>query len=386
MKHKLIKGSAILAIALSQALLVSAQSKQAPKASANAIPLIDRSLFFDNPEISGSQLSPDGKMVSFLKAYKGIMNIWVKKFDEPFEKARPLTDSKEPMSGYFWSDDGKYILYSFSKGGSENDNIYAVNPLDKADAKTGVPVARNLTPNDKVAARIFNVSKKNPDVMWVGLNDRDPKWHDLYKLEISTGKLTKLEENKDRLEGWVFDWDENIRLAQRSNENGTSDVLRRNADGSYTVIYSFGILESAAPVAFTKDNKKVYIETNKGADVDLSKLILLDPETLTQQDVEKDPLSKVDLGNVSFSDKTHEMQFVTYTDAKRRTYFKDKDLEADYKFLQSKFPGEEISFNSSTKDEDKYLIAAFSDVKLPEVYFFDRKSKNWYSNILLVLK
>jgi dipeptidyl aminopeptidase/acylaminoacyl peptidase len=373
MKYKFIKGSAILAMALTQTLLVSAQPTS--KALVNTAPLIDRSLFFDNPEISGSQLSPDGKMVSFLKANHGIMNIWVKKFDEPFDEARPLTDSKEPMSGYFWSDDGKYILYTYSKGGSENDNIFAVDPNAPANSIAGVPEARNLTPNDKVKAYIYNVSKKNPDVLWVGLNDRDAKWHDLYKLEISTGKLTKMEENKDRLEAWIFDWDENIRLAMRSNEDGTTDILRKNTDGSYTKIYGCGILENAAPIAFSKDNKKIYIETNKGNDVDLSKLIMLDPETLAEQDIEKDPLNKVDLGGVSFSDKTHEMQFVTYTDAKRRIYFKDKGLEADYNFLQKKFPGLEISFNSSTKDENKFLIATFSDIKLPEVYFFDRTTK-----------
>jgi|GEM_PF-2932757 len=74
------------------------------------IPLLDRALFFGNPEISGGKLSPDGKWISFTKEYEGIMNIWVKKIDEPFEKARPLTDSKRPLNEYFWSDDGKYIL------------------------------------------------------------------------------------------------------------------------------------------------------------------------------------------------------------------------------------------------------------------------------------
>ena len=76
------------------------------------IPLIERSLFFDNPEISGGQLSPDGKRISFLKEYKGVMNIWVKDFDQPFEKAYPVTADSAPLrSGYFWTYDGKYILY-----------------------------------------------------------------------------------------------------------------------------------------------------------------------------------------------------------------------------------------------------------------------------------
>src|SRR5574339_693604 len=54
-------------------------------------PLIDREIFFGNPEISGGQLSPDGRWVSFVKPLDGIRNIWVKAIDEPFEAARPMT-------------------------------------------------------------------------------------------------------------------------------------------------------------------------------------------------------------------------------------------------------------------------------------------------------
>ncbi len=352
----------------------SALAQSGANAGNKGVPMIPRELFFDNPEVSGSQLSPDGKMISFLKAYNGIMNIWVKKIDEPFEKARPLTASKEPMGGYFWTHDGKFILFVEAKGGNENYNIYAVNPNDKAGAD-GVPASRNITPNDKVTAQIYNVSKKNPDVLWVGLNDRDEKWHDLYKLEISTGKLTKLEQNNDRLGGWQFDWDENIRLATRSNENGSTDILRRNADGTYTKIYGCALMESCGPIAFNKDNSKIYVETNAGSDVNFSKLVLLDPKTMAVTDVEKDPLNKVDFGNVQFSDKTHDMILTSYTDAKTRLYFKDKAFEADYKYLQGKFPGMEIAFKNSDNDENKFLISPYSDTKMPEVYLFDRKTK-----------
>lgn len=177
------------------------------------VPLIDRSLFFGNPEISGGKLSPDGKFISFMKEYNGIMNIWVKKFDEPFEKAHRLTNLERPSSGYFWTEDGKNIVYLKDKGGNENYNIYAVSPSAAADAKTGIPESRNLTPFDDARVAIYMVSKKDPNVMMIGLNNRDPKWHDLYKLEINTGKLTKLNENTERISGWIFDWDEKPRMA-----------------------------------------------------------------------------------------------------------------------------------------------------------------------------
>lgn len=74
--------------------------------------LIDRQLIFGDPEIAGAQLSPDGKFMSFIKPYKGTRNIWVKKTTEPFDVAKPMTaDTTRPVRGYFWSRDGKYLLY-----------------------------------------------------------------------------------------------------------------------------------------------------------------------------------------------------------------------------------------------------------------------------------
>src|SRR2546426_9826553 len=92
-------------------------------------PLIDRELFFGDPEISGAQISPDGKFIAFIKPFKGTRNIWVKATEEPFDKAKPITaDTARPVRIYFWSRDGKYILFAQDKGGDENFNVYAVKP------------------------------------------------------------------------------------------------------------------------------------------------------------------------------------------------------------------------------------------------------------------
>ena len=355
--------------------LLTVQITAQKKSNSNEIPLIDRSIFFDNPEISGGQLSPDGKFISFMKAYNGIMNIWVKKFDEPFANAKRLTNLERPSAGYFWTQDGKYIVYSKDKGGNENYNIFAVSPSAPADAKTGIPESRNLTPFEKARAAIYMVSKKDPNIMMIGLNNRDEKWHDLYKLEINSGKLTKLNENTDRISGWIFDWNEKPRLALRNPEDGSKEFLSVSDDGKFNKIYSVSALETAYPFAFNKDNSKVYAATNKGAETDLIKLVQMDPKTGATSDVEQDPLKKVDLDDVVFSDLTRELQYTLYTGEKERRYFKDKKYEADYNFLESKFQGSEIAIASQTKDERKWLFTVYGDTKAPIAYFFDRDSK-----------
>ncbi|HZI48315.1 MAG TPA: hypothetical protein VFD75_11010, partial [Pyrinomonadaceae bacterium] len=154
-------------------------------------PIIDRELFFGDPEIVGAQISPDGKFIAFIKPFKGTRNVWVKRTDESFDKAKPITaDTTRPIPGYFWSRDGKYVLFVQDKAGDENYLVYAVDPNATPAAGQSVPAARNLTDVKGVRAEIYALPRTDPDVIYIGLNDRDQAWHDLYKVKISTGERT----------------------------------------------------------------------------------------------------------------------------------------------------------------------------------------------------
>lgn len=342
---------------------------------AQEVPLLDRELFFGNPEITAGRLSPDGKWISFMKEYEGILNIWVKAFDEPFDKARPLTDSKRPLYNYFWTEDGKYILYVKDKDGDENINVFAVDPTAKA-AK-GVPASRNLTPMDNVRADIYMVSRKNPDLLMIGLNDRDKAWHDLYSLKISTGEVKKMYENKDRITSYNFDWDENLRVLTRTDEKGTTEFLYREGD-QWKPIYSTLVTESAYIPGWNEDNSKFYLVTNKG-NLDLSELYLMDPKTKAWTKIEGDPKGKVDFGSLSLDRNTRKIIGTSYTAEKTDKYWKDKNWEANYNFLLQKFPGREVDFVSSTNDYSKFLISVWGDKYASEVYYFEPATKKLIS-------
>ena len=337
-------------------------------------PLIDRELFFGDPEIVGGQISPDGQFIAFIKPYKGTRNIWVKRTGEPFTAARPLTnETTRPIPGYFWSRDGKYILFVQDKGGDENYNVYAVNPAE-TPAGQEVPSARNLTDLKGARAEIFAAPKADPDVLYIGLNDRDKSWHDLYKVKISTGERTLVRKNTDRLTGWVFDQKGQLRLATRSADNGDTEILRVDAEG-FKKIYSCNVFEACGPDRFHKDGKRFYLETNKGDANDLIRLVLFDPETGKEEIVESDPLHRVDLGDARFSELTGELIATTYEDDRTRIYWKDKDYAADYELLKTRLPGKEISMGSSSKDEQLFLVTANSDTEPGETYLFDRRTK-----------
>ncbi|MDP9206597.1 MAG: S9 family peptidase, partial [Gemmatimonadota bacterium] len=356
-----------LAITFAAPLATSAQTAKLP-------PLIDRELFFGNPEISGAQISPDGRYISFLKPYKDTRNIWVKRTTDPYSAAKLITnDTKRPVTQYFWSRDGKYILFVQDQLGDENFNVYAVDPASSPAAGQEVPTARNLTAAKGVRAVVYAVPRKDPDIIYVGLNDRDKAWHDLYRVRISTGERTLMRQNTERISGWTFDNSGTLRLATRTTDKGDTEILRVDPSG-FTQIYSCTVFETCNPIRFNKDNTKVYMETNKGAP-DLTRLLLFDPFTKTEQLVESDPLNRVDFGNATFSDVTNELAATAYLDDRARIYWKNQDWEKDYKIIKSKLPDKELNVASTTTDESIWMIVANSDREPGERYLFDRNTK-----------
>jgi dipeptidyl aminopeptidase/acylaminoacyl peptidase len=337
-------------------------------------PIIDRKLFFGEVEISGAQISPDGQYISFLKPFKGTRNIWVKKADEPFSAARPVSaEATRPIRGYFWSRDSKYVLYSQDAGGDENFNIYAIDPSLPAEAKTGVPPTRALTNLKGVRTMIYAAPKSKPDVLFIGLNDRDPRWHDLYELHLSTGEKTLLRKNTEEIAGWDFDNDGNLRLAERTNQAGDTEILSVTADG-FKQIYSCTVLEGCGISGFDAANKQAYLMTNKGA-LDLTELELLDPATGATTKVESDPENRVDLSSVETSDVDYRILFTQYEDDRIRLYFRDKQFEKEYQWLQTKLPGKEIGFGARSRDENIWIVSAHSDTEPGETYLWNRSAK-----------
>jgi len=355
--------------------IVAAFSFCVPAATwAQQPPIIDRALFFGEIQIAGAQISPDGQYLSFLKPYKGTRNIWVKKASEPFSAARPMSkEATRPIRQYFWSRDSKYILYSQDAGGDENFNVYAIDPSLPADPATGVPPTRALTSFKGVRTLIYAAPRAKPDILYIGLNDRDAQWHDLYQLTISSGEKKMLRKNTERIAGWDFDHDGNLRLAERTNQVGDTEILRVDPDG-FKQIYSCSVLENCGVEDFDASNKQVYLNTNKG-DLDLSEIDMLDPATGSTTKFESDPEKRVDVEGLQLSEADHHVYFTQYQDDRQRLYFKDKDFENEFRWLQSKLPGKEIGFGAKSKDENIWIVSAFSDTEPGETYLWNRKAK-----------
>ena len=377
MHGKVTRRFSIAIVLMTLLALIGCDSGDKQSAEQEAIamtpaPLLDRELFFGDPEISGSQLSPDGQWMSFMKPYNGARNIWVKGADEPFDAAQPVTADKRPVPGYFWSRDSKYLLYVQDKEGDENFHVWAVNPSAKTDAETGVPTARDLTPVDGVRAQILSVPKNAPGTMMVGLNDRDPSYHDIYRVDINTGERTLLRKNDEGVGFWVFDNMGELRLAYRPITGGGAELLRVDMQGLHQLATST-YEEDMFPAGFHPNGKQCYVQTNRG-DVDLQQLMLMDIETGAFTLVEKDPENEVDIAGAAFHPETDELLATFYVGDRARVYPKTAEAKKLWKNLEASLPDGEIGVNSMSNDMSRVLVSVSSDVDPGSVYLYSAET------------
>jgi dipeptidyl aminopeptidase/acylaminoacyl peptidase len=363
----------LLAVILTLPLLAGLSTTRAGAKEDGPAPLIDRELFFGDPELSSAQLSPTGEFIAFIKPYRDVRNVWVKGIDEPFDAARPVTADERPVPGYFWSQDGKFILYVQDKGGNENFHVYAVRPDGGPVQDTGVPEARDLTPLENVRAAIYAVPEKRPGEMIVGLNDRDPAYHDVYRVDIATGERELLIKNTQEVGGYIFDLDGNVRLAMRQTDDGGTEILRVEGD-DLIPIYSCTYEEECYPQRFHKNGRQVYLVSNKGDDVDLTRLMLMDPLTGQTELVESDPENEVDFGGAVFAEDTDELIATYYLGDRLRIYPHDDRIAQDLEWLRENLPEGQITPTSMTEDMNLWLVSVSSDVDPGSVYLYDRRA------------
>ena len=127
-----------------------------------------------NNRSSGGYFSKDANKLIYSSDKSGIFNIY--EVDLKTNEEIQLTDSKEESffaRGY--SPTTGEVIYSADKGGNENSHIYIIRDGKSID----------LTPGKNTKASFFGWTKDELE-MYVISNSRDPRFFDLYKINIET--------------------------------------------------------------------------------------------------------------------------------------------------------------------------------------------------------
>ena len=127
-----------------------------------------------NNRSSGGYFSKDADKLIYSSDKSGIFNIY--EVDLSANEETQLTDSKEEsffVRGY--SPNTGEVIYSADKGGNENSHIYLIREGKSID----------ITPGENTKASFVGWTKDELGMYFIS-NSRDPRFFDLYKIDIVT--------------------------------------------------------------------------------------------------------------------------------------------------------------------------------------------------------
>lgn len=194
-----------------------------PAGEAAASTLVPRDLLFRSPTYSELQISPDGKQLAFLHPLNGVLNVWVAPIDDPAAAKAVTRFDNRPPDGFLWSADGRFLLIQKDVGGEEHSQLWIVDP--------GKQTMINATDDPAVQTKIVKVSKKRPGEILVGMNIRDRRYRDIYRIDLATGHRTEVFRNAANYIDVVADPDFSIRMGVRGNADGSSTYFRLDPAG-----------------------------------------------------------------------------------------------------------------------------------------------------------
>jgi dipeptidyl aminopeptidase/acylaminoacyl peptidase len=210
--------------------------------------------FFDNLSIGGGSFSADETKLLVSSNQTGIYNVFAIQVDGSGEQQLTFSDSSSIFAISYFPEDDRF-LYSSDQGGNEIDHIYMQEP--------GGTVT-DLTPWEGVKSQFADWTR-DFKYFYFTSNRRDPRFFDMYRMDIGTFQPEMIYENTENLSPGTI------------SPNGQYMVLTREITTSNNEMYllDFGSGEikhisahegdaTYSPADFSLDNQCLYYLTNEG--------------------------------------------------------------------------------------------------------------------------
>jgi dipeptidyl aminopeptidase/acylaminoacyl peptidase len=201
--------------------------------------------------------SPDGNRIAFISNMSGVPQVYVMAAMGGFPEQ--VTALDDPVEGMMWSPAGDLIAIQVAPGGGLNSQVYVMNPDGSQ--------MRRLTDGGKENNFL---DRWSPDgkLLAISSNKRDPATTDSYFVDVATGKMRMIAQNKGV--GGVMDISEDSRfvLLNRVINRGDNNLFLVNAEGGEEALLtqheppgSFG------SARFDAKGRTFYFTSNKDRDL-----------------------------------------------------------------------------------------------------------------------
>ncbi len=335
------------------------------------VELIPRQVLFGNPERISPRISPDGTQLAWIAPSSGVLNVWVAPAktgqDEGIDwsAARVVTDDTDRGIRMFdWAHDGRHLLYLQDTGGDENWRLH--------DVDLATMQRRDLTPFDNVQTQLIAAEKKFPTEILIGLNRDNLQLHDVYRLDLTTGELTKEVENPGFV-GWLADSQLAVRAAVAPQPDGGFVVMvRGDAGEDWRQLLAIDAEDAltSGPVAFSEDGTTLLAQSSVGTNT--GRLVRLDLATGEAEVLAEDP--EADVTDIRLHPDTREPQIVTFLKDRSEYRVLDPDVAADLAAIRALRPGDP-SFPDADDADATWLIAFTNDAGSVQYFSYDRQTR-----------
>ena len=335
--------------------------------SAAPDPLVPRDLLFGNPDRFMPRVSPDGRNLAWIAPHEGVLNVWVAPIGA-LAAARPIThDRVRSIREFHWATSGEHVLHLQDTGGDEDWHVHST------EIATGRSI--DLTPAKKAAAQLLEVSPRHPHEILVGLNDRDPRLHNVLRIDVRTGATTRLLENPGYV-GFVTDDDFAIRFALEMTPEGGSRMLRREADGSFAPFADIPAdipaddVLTTSPIGIDAAGTTLYMFESRGRDT--SAAVAIDLATGATRLLAEH--SRADAVGVLRHPLTGVVEAVAFDPGRRLWQVLDPAVARDFDVLVQMDRGD-VAIVSRTLADDVWVIAYLVDDGPVRYHLYDRAAQ-----------
>jgi dipeptidyl aminopeptidase/acylaminoacyl peptidase len=334
--------------------------------------LIPLPVLFGNPERVGPKISPDATQLAWIAPRDGVLNVWVAPVSAgtglDLAAARVVTsDTDRGIRQFAWAHDGRHLLYLQDTGGDENWRLHDIDLTTMEH--------RDLTPFEGVQTELIAVEPTFPSEILVGLNKDNPQLHDVYRLDLRTGELTKEVTNPGFI-GWLADPQLTVRAGFQPHPDGSLTIMVRardqhGADGDWRALLEVAEEDalSTDAITFSQDGSSLLLASSAGAET--AQLVRIDVATGAAEVLAGDPFA--DVSGVKIHPHTREPQIVAVARARMDYQVLDPAVADDLASIRGLHPGDPTIQNGD--DADRIWLVAFTNDAGPVPYYaYDRQT------------
>lgn len=320
---------------------------------------ISKENLFRTSSFISAKISPDGNTIAYVGGDEaGILNVFTTSRDNPLSQRNQISFFKTPeIIQFFWSAHSDKILLLKDENGTAQLNLHGIDIHSKEHRVYTEKFAR-------VSAKVIKLSpEKNTAV--IGLNHRNPHFHDLYLLDLNSGEFNLLLENDSYAKFLVSDSLEII-LKMKINEDGSWTIytkddavfMQLNAEDAFqTEFLSYDERKNAV---YLLDNR--FSNTNQLIERSLSNL----EDKVLGADIDSD------IDEVLWIDGKPRAYATYYT--QKKWHVIDPSIENDISFLEDRI-GTNFEIINQSKSGEIWIVSMSIPDKGTRYWIYERNTQ-----------